>query len=159
MAVGMGPSLSSSLFSQKPVSWEMKGDFLVVFMGWFPPCKCCLVYYNAMEFHWQVFCEFFCNFLAIFSGGAGKILSFVLCIYLYLIYIIGRSSSGSSSCSSQIAFSATWKRIFMLEWGYKFLIQMIWFILMWQKTPCLYRLEMNATSTELTQVIEVDNRT
>ena len=22
-----------TLFSQKPVSWEMKGDFLVVFMG------------------------------------------------------------------------------------------------------------------------------
>ena len=41
----------------------------------------------------------------------------------------------------------------------KFLIQMIWFILMWQKTPCLYRREMNATSTEFTQVIEVDNRT
>ena len=33
------------------------------------------------------------------------------------------------------------------------------FILMWQKTPCLYRREMNATSTEFTQVIEVDNRT
>ena len=33
------------------------------------------------------------------------------------------------------------------------------FILMWQKTPCLYRWEMNATSTEFTQVIEVDNRT
>ena len=33
------------------------------------------------------------------------------------------------------------------------------FILMWQKTPCLYRREMNATSAEFTQVIEVDNRT
>ena len=33
------------------------------------------------------------------------------------------------------------------------------FILMWQKTPFLYRREMNATSTEFTQVIEVDNRT
>ena len=42
---------------------------------------------------------------------AEKILSFVLCIYLYLIYIIGRSRSGSSSCSSLIAFSATWKPI------------------------------------------------
>ena len=30
---------------------------------------------------------------------------------------------------------------------------------LWQKTPCLYRREMNATSTEFTQVIEVDNRT
>ena len=33
------------------------------------------------------------------------------------------------------------------------------FILMWQKTLCLYRREMNATSAEFTQVIEVDNRT
>ena len=33
------------------------------------------------------------------------------------------------------------------------------FILMWQKTHCLYRREMNATSAEFTQVIEVDNRT
>lgn len=33
------------------------------------------------------------------------------------------------------------------------------FILMWQKTPCLYRREMNATSAEFTKVIEVDNRT
>ena len=30
---------------------------------------------------------------------------------------------------------------------------------MWQKTPFLYRREMNATSTEFKQVIEVDNRT
>ena len=42
--------------------------------------------------------------------------------------------------------------------GYFVLLNHI-FILMWQKTPCLYRREMNATSTEFTQVIEVDNRT
>ena len=56
---------------------------------------------------------------------AEKILSFVLCIYLYLIYIIGRSRSGSSSCSSLIAFSATWKPInwyFQLLFFSQFLI-------------------------------------
>ena len=56
---------------------------------------------------WNSIGKSFANFFAIFSVGAGKILSFVLCIYLYLIYIIGRSRSGSSSCSSLIAFSAT----------------------------------------------------
>ena len=48
----------------------------------------------------------------------------------------------------------------------KFYCRFLWlavffcvFILMWQKAPCLYRREMNATSTEFKQVIEVDNRT
>ena len=79
--------------------WFSWVDFLLANVVW-----CIIMLWNSIG-------KSFVNFLAIFwqffSGGAGKILSFVLCIYLYLIYIIGRSSSGSSSCSSQIAFSAT----------------------------------------------------
>ena len=78
--------------------WFSWVDFLLANVVW-----CIIMLWNSIG-------KSFVNFLqfsGIFSGGAGKILSFVLCIYLYLIYIIGRSSSGSSSCSSQIAFSAT----------------------------------------------------
>ena len=75
--------------------WFSWVDFLLANVVW-----CIIMLWNSIG-------KSFANFFAIFSVGAGKILSFVLCIYLYLIYIIGRSSSGSSSCSSQIAFSAT----------------------------------------------------
>ena len=75
--------------------WFSWVDFLLANVVW-----CIIMLWNSIG-------KAFANFFAIFSVGAGKILSFVLCIYLYLIYIIGRSSSGSSSCSSLIAFSAT----------------------------------------------------
>ena len=75
--------------------WFSWVDFLLANVVW-----CIIMLWNSIG-------KSFANFFAIFSVGAGKILSFVLCIYLYLIYIIGRSSSGSSSCSSLIAFSAT----------------------------------------------------
>ena len=75
--------------------WFSWVDFLLANVVW-----CIIMLWNSIG-------KSFVNFLAILSGRAGKILSFVLCIYLYLIYIIGRSSSGSSSCSSLIAFSAT----------------------------------------------------
>ena len=75
--------------------WFSWVDFLLANVVW-----CIIMLWNSIG-------KSFANFFAIFSVGAGKILSFVLCIYLYLIYIIGRSRSGSSSCSSLIAFSAT----------------------------------------------------
>ena len=71
--------------------WFSWVDFLLANVVW-----CIIRLWNSMG-------KSFANFFAILSVGAGKILSFVLCIYLYLIYIIGRSRSGSSL----IAFSAT----------------------------------------------------
>ena len=71
--------------------WFSWGDFLLANVVW-----CIIMLWNSIG-------KSFANFFAIFSVGAGKILSFVLCIYLYLIIYIGRSRSGSSL----ISFSAT----------------------------------------------------
>ena len=75
--------------------WFSWVDFLLANVVW-----CIIMLWNSIG-------KSFANFFAIFSVGAGKILSFVLCIYLYLIIYIGRSRSGSRSGSSLIAFSAT----------------------------------------------------
>ena len=117
----------SDNFPQKPIAASHRcGSLFFVFLFYsifqlestckkkapalLPLLRAAISWREKKFFYWHfltaaIFCWPLCD------RWAEKTLSFVSCIYLYLIYIIGRSRSGSSSCSSLIAFSATWKPI------------------------------------------------